>query len=62
MKLLMSQLEYDEAIQKAKEEERSKVIFCRDCAHRRTNHCPLYTVLVTTEDDFCSWAYRRERE
>ena len=73
MKLIMSEQEYREAIEKAREEGREAgyteandgwndvFIFCSKCANRMTENCPLFHVLKTEESDFCSWAVRKEQ-
>ena len=73
MKLIMSEQEYREAIDKAREEGREAgyteatdgwndvIVFCRDCEYREERDCPVHTVLKVTDVDYCSMAKRREQ-
>ena len=69
MKLIMSQQEFEEALEKARKEGEQNAIavrFCRDCIHygidlKGVPNCNLLGNIGVGEYDYCSFARKKER-
>jgi len=68
MKLIMSQQEFDEALEKARKEEREKAKygrsfagFCFECMNYLPddNMCMFHSMKGASEYDYCSWARKK---